>query len=186
MGGMSRTTQRVLSIDVLRGLMASLVMFYHFYSWGEGGLDASSILSRFGLFGVSIFYLVSGYSMASVYWVTGITSFTEFKVYCAKRYFRIAPLFYVASMVFVVYAATSGSFELDKILLNFTFLFAVVDPSSYYATGAWSVGNEIVFYLLFAVMLLFRCRTWLLVAALAVFFCFKYITDFMLFLNPKV
>lgn len=181
---MSSVSRRVLSIDVLRGLMASAVMLYHFFSWGGGGLDASSILSRFGIFGVSVFYLVSGYSMASVYWGGGIRTSFEFKAYCVKRYFRIAPLFYVASFAFLGYAAMKGGIELEKVFLNFTFLFALIDPSSYYATGAWSIGNEIVFYLLFAIMLSFRCRFWLLIAALLLFFLFQLYFRFFI-LSPS-
>jgi len=136
---------RIYSIDFLRGLMASLVMIYHFTSWSVGGLDASSILSRFGLYAVSIFYIISGYALAHVYSRKKVFTIN----YCSARFFRIAPLFYAVSIAFLIKAALFNmEINVFDTFLNFSFLFAIVDPSAYLATGAWSIGNEMFFYLL--------------------------------------
>ena len=138
---------RIYSIDFLRGLMAVLVMIYHYNSWAYEGLDSSSILSRFGLYAVSIFYIISGYALAHVYSGKGkgINSINYF----SARFFRIAPLFYVVSIAFLLKGIFFGNdVSLFNIFLNFSFLFAIIDPSAYFATGAWSIGNEMFFYLI--------------------------------------
>jgi peptidoglycan/LPS O-acetylase OafA/YrhL len=44
-------------------------------------------------------------------------------------------------------------------LLNYSLLFGFVDPAAYLTTGAWSIGNEMVFYALFPVILLLAQRS---------------------------
>ena len=148
---MSDKSKRVLSIDFLRGLLAYSVMIYHYLSWSSDGLDASSVFSRFGLYAVTIFYFISGFSLMLVY-----NNKRDFDIilYFKKRFFRLAPLFYFVSFIFFTY----GYLEYDrldffKILLNFSFLFSILDPSAYYATGSWSIGNEMFFYLILAFIL---------------------------------
>lgn len=140
--------ERIYSIDFLRGLMAISVMIYHYISWMQGGLDATSVWSRFGIYAVTIFYFVSGFSMSYAYWEN---KHFNIKKYTLSRFFRIAPLFYVVSLVFVAYQILAfGEVDLYKLFLNFTFLFSIVEPSSYFSTGAWSIGNEMFFYCVFA------------------------------------
>jgi exopolysaccharide production protein ExoZ len=143
---------RVYSIDFLRGVMASLVMIYHFNSWSGDGLDASSILSRFGLYAVSIFYIISGYALAYVYSDKG--SSVDILKYSSARFFRLAPLFYLVSTAFLIKAIiVNDDISFINIVLNFSFLFSVVDPSAYLATGAWSIGNEMLFYCVLLIVL---------------------------------
>lgn len=150
---------RIISIDVLRGIMALSVMFYHFFSWSLGGLDADNVLSRFGLYAVTIFYLISGYSLAYVYWERDFNLLS----YLSSRLFRIAPLFYFVSLIFFIGSLSSG-FDVYRFILNFSLLFSFVDSSAYYATGAWSIGNEIVFYCVLAFILSRKSRDVLLIA----------------------
>ncbi len=58
---------RIESLDWLRGLMAIAIMFYHLTSWHITPLDSSSVLGRLGIYGVSVFFILSGLSMAVVY-----------------------------------------------------------------------------------------------------------------------
>ena len=58
---------RIESLDWLRGLMAIAIMFYHLTSWHISPLDSSNILGRLGIYGVSVFFVLSGLSMAVVY-----------------------------------------------------------------------------------------------------------------------
>lgn len=154
---------RVHSIDLLRGIMAISVMVYHYSSWSIGGLDSSDIWSRFGLYAVSIFYFISGFSLAYVYWDK-----VDFSVkdYMLRRFFRIAPLFYLVSILAFAYQfSKTGELDFIKAFLNFTFLFSIFDPSAYYSTGAWSIGNEMFFYFIFALILASNNRhKWLIIS----------------------
>ena len=146
--------ERVYSLDTLRGVMALVVMIYHYNSWLYDGLDSSNILSRFGIYAVTIFYFISGFSMMYGYWEKNKF---YLKGYIIRRFFRIAPLFYMMSLIFISYQLlTEGHIDIYKAFLNFTFLFSLIDPSAYYSTGAWSIGNEMFFYCVFALILYLR------------------------------
>ncbi|MFH4113324.1 acyltransferase family protein, partial [Acinetobacter baumannii] len=59
--------KRYESLDWLRGLMAFAIMIYHLVSWQLFHPEAGSLLGNFGIYGVSIFFVLSGLSMAIVY-----------------------------------------------------------------------------------------------------------------------
>lgn len=174
---MSSSVKRIYSIDVLRGLMATSVMVYHYSSWLFGGLDASNIWSRFGIYAVTIFYFISGFSLMFVYWHK---KEFDFKLYMRKRFFRLAPLFYFVSILFLSYSVfKTGELDFSKLLLNFTFLFSVIEPSAYYSTGAWSIGNEMFFYTVLALILYTKSRfkSYVLISfiSLVFFIVYRYI-----------
>ncbi|HOY69302.1 MAG TPA: hypothetical protein PLZ85_00405 [Methylotenera sp.] len=55
---------RLDSLDWLRGLLAFSIMIYHLTSWEISPLESSHLLGRLGIYGVSMFFLLSGLSMA--------------------------------------------------------------------------------------------------------------------------
>ncbi|WP_252179566.1 hypothetical protein [Endozoicomonas sp. 4G] len=72
-------------------------------------------------------------------------------------------------------------FELSayEIFINYTLLFAFIDPSAYLPIGGWSIGNEIVFYILLAVILSFPGKRkfnliffWISSVVLGIYFSF--------------
>jgi peptidoglycan/LPS O-acetylase OafA/YrhL len=157
--GLLRQT-RVQSLDYLRGLMALAVMIYHYASWSIGDLGSGSVLGRLGIYAVSIFYILSGVSLALVYadrLQHGVDAFD----FAVRRLFRIFPLFYVVvtSALLLGWASstlhgTPYEFPTCKALLNYTLTFGFIDPAAYLSTGAWSIGNEIVFYTFFPLLFL--------------------------------
>lgn len=58
---------RIDSLDYLRGIMALLIMLYHYYSWIYSGFDSSEFMGRIGVYGVSIFYILSGLTLYVAY-----------------------------------------------------------------------------------------------------------------------
>lgn len=144
---------RYESLDWLRGLMALTIMIYHLISWQLFHPEAGSILGNFGIYGVSIFFVLSGLSMALAYhhFIKNIKSYISFFI---RRIFRIWPLLWLAILLisvenFRLYV------ELDfwKIFLNLTTLFSFISPSEYINVGAWSIGNEIVYYSLTPILI---------------------------------
>ena len=147
-------------MDYLRGLMALAVMIYHYASWSIGDLGSDSILGRLGIYAVSIFYILSGVSLAIVY-ADDLRSGTDVIDFGVRRLFRIFPLFYAAVTGALLLgwgsAVLRGSpyeFPTYKALLNYTLSFGFIDPEAYLSTGAWSIGNEIVFYTFFPLLFL--------------------------------
>lgn len=139
---------RLDSLDWLRGLLAFSIMIYHLTSWEISPLESSHLLGRLGIYGVSMFFVLSGLSMAVAY------SKYHCNIACAlnffiRRIYRIWPLLWLA-IIFVTIGKLALNKEVDfvELLLNFTTLFGFVSPGSYINTGAWSIGNEMVYYAL--------------------------------------
>ena len=144
--GINNMTNRIESLDWLRGVMALAIMFYHLTYWHYFPLDSSFFLGRLGVYGVSIFFVLSGLSMAIVYskFIVDRKTIVAFYV---RRIFRIWPLLWLCvALVTISTLAKGGEVSLEKILLNLTTLFGFVSPGSYINTGAWSIGNEMVYY----------------------------------------
>lgn len=157
--------ERLYSLDYLRGLCAFGIMIYHYLSWDYGDFGADSFMGRLGIYGVSIFYVLSGLTLYYVY--SDRFRFTKEGIitFFRNRFFRIFPLLWLvslASLVHLYYYADHFP-SIKVILANFTGLFGFVSWWAYIATGAWSIGNELVFYVFFPFFIYFlRKSKWLL------------------------
>lgn len=139
---------RIETLDYLRGIAALSIMFYHLISFNIAPLDISSWLGRLGVYAVSLFFILSGLSMAVVYngYIKNLK--TSFLFYI-RRAFRIWPLlFIVTSIVFIDWMQSHVVSWKNIIgyLANITGMFGFIRPGEYMATGAWSIGNEMVYY----------------------------------------
>jgi exopolysaccharide production protein ExoZ len=144
---------RYHNLDYLRGLAAFSIMIYHYLTWSYGVFDAGTFFGRIGLYGVSIFYILSGLTMALVYEKRMEVNRASISDFFIKRVFRIMPLLWLA--IFLTYAVKSQLPPLNKnLLLNVTGLFGIIDCNISIARGGWSIGNEISFYLFFPFYLL--------------------------------
>jgi exopolysaccharide production protein ExoZ len=142
---------RLHQIDQLRGIAACGIMVFHFVSFQFGELPAESILGRIGLYGVSLFYVISGIALSHVYGPMLKTRSFPYRSFFLKRYFRLMPLFILATLVAI--ALSKKQFFPLQIGLNLTGLFALFQYDGGIATGSWSIGNEWVFYLIFPFIL---------------------------------
>lgn len=142
-------------IHGLRGIAAISVVLYHLKHIAGIDLPAFfSFISRDFGYSVHLFYIVSAFSLMYS---------TEDRVgkgdwvyeYFVKRFFRIAPLFYFMIAFELCRQLTHGkiSSSLTDIFLNVTFTFGFV-PFSGFVWGGWSVGVEMIFYVVFPVLLL--------------------------------
>lgn len=177
---------RIESLDWLRGLMALSIMFYHIYGWEGHHLDSDSILGRLGIYGVSIFFILSGLSMAIVY-NSIIKNFHAAFVFMVRRIFRIWPLLWLVCFYNFFQIVFSGANYGYKLLfLNLTTLFGFIKPSAYMATGAWSIGNEMVYYA-FTPLILYLYNYKKIAGNIFLLFCFFIGLFFSFyFLEPQV
>ena len=138
---------RVLGWDLLRGLCALSVAVYHYLTW-----QGIAHLSTLGTYGVYLFFLLSGASMAYVYGPQTFASVRGIAGFLAVRWMRLAPLYLLVCVSFLaMLAAHNGGWVDDlgyRLLLNATFAFGLNDPGIWaLAIGGWSLGIEFVFYL---------------------------------------
>lgn len=155
---------RILGWDLVRGACALVVAFYHLSYWlGLAELPA------FGTYGVYLFFVLSGASLAYVYPADRVASVADALRFWATRWLRLAPLYVLLCLVFVaMLAGRNGALVSalpQRLALNATFAFGVWDPATTaLLIGGWSLGIEFVFYLAFP--LLARALQWRWAAAL--------------------
>lgn len=136
--------QRYRSLDWLRGMMALSIMLYHM----SGQTDTSTLLGKLGIYGVCIFFVLSGLSMAIAY-DSVLHDFRSAVVFMLRRLFRIWPLLWLVLALVVIPAYFQGlHYSGWQIALNLTTLFGFIAPTHYINMGAWSIGNEMVYYAL--------------------------------------
>lgn len=142
-------------IHGLRGIAAIAVLVFHLqYLAGINPPENFRFIGRDFGYGAHLFFVLSAFSLMH---------FTEYTMqrlgwareYLIKRFFRIAPLFYAMIILELVRqaAASSVAVNIPTILLNVLFVFGFV-PSTGIVWGGWTVGVEMIFYVLFPVLLL--------------------------------
>lgn len=170
-----RQKHRIETLDYLRGVMALSVMLYHYVSDCGYALGSETLLGKLGVYAVSIFYILSGLSLGLVY--SGrINNRGDIADFAVRRVFRIFPLFWIVVTLSLIFAwlasALKGAvflFPWGAAVLNYSLLFGFVAPAAYLSTGAWSIGNEMVFYAIFPAVILLSSRLkYVLPVALAV------------------
>lgn len=141
---------RLKNVDYLRGLSALGIMIYHYLSWTLGIFESNTFMGRVGVYGVSVFYILSGLTLFYVY--NENFNFKKIISFSLKRFLRIYPLLWL-SIVLTIFLLNK-TFESKIIILNITGLFGFFEHDKYITSGAWSIGNELVFYSLFPFVLL--------------------------------
>ncbi|MBL8029334.1 MAG: acyltransferase [Fibrobacteres bacterium] len=168
----SDSKQRITNLDYLRGLAAFSIMVYHYTSWQTVSYNADSILGRLGYYGVSIFYVLSGLTLYHVYGKNMTPNREQLTAFYIKRIFRIFPLLWLATIATLV---LNKSFpDLNILFMNLTGLFGLYSFDSNIAAGAWSIGNELVFYLFFPVFVYLGNKNNALLLSLGAILLFVY------------
>lgn len=167
-------------MDYLRGLAAFGIMIFHYLSWTLGKYQADAFMGRIGIYGVSIFYVLSGLTLFHVYHEKMLPSKEEVVVFFKKRIFRIYPLLWLVTILAIILSAKMPDFF--DLFLNLSGLFGFIRWDTYFAGGVWSIGNELVFYVLFPFFILFSksYKFLMIVLSLLLFSCFLYFAFFKL------
>lgn len=205
-----KKTETIDSLQVLRGIAAIFVLFYHVGFMQDSIGYSISKYTWFGFSGVHVFFVLSGF-------IIYYTSFKQMrsltpKEFLLKRFIRIYPIYWVAiAAVLVIYIAaklfsplyTTHSYVCELIdsgglKLIFISLFLIPFSSPPVVGVSWTLTFEVAFYLLFG-MLFFR-KPKLIIIALALWVAICYSSNFvfhvdlehvgryslMQFLNPVV
>ena len=141
------------AVHGLRGLAAMMVFLAHVLN----GLrehaypEATQFLARsegwwnFGTYGVYLFFTISGYVILPSAMRYGAGEFA------ARRFFRVYPLFFVMTLVFIalntVTGLQPGASDPYAILVALTFM-DLFTPTEQLTPNAWSLTFEVFFYAL--------------------------------------
>jgi exopolysaccharide production protein ExoZ len=139
---------RIHGFDFLRGICAIVVAVYHMLHWSD-----IANLHAWALFGVYIFFVLSGASLVLAYRDRFDRGFPA-STFLALRVARIAPLFVLTVTAYLAMNwPPSWNYALTSII-NVPLLFGMGNPGlTSQVTGGWSLGIEFVFYLMFPLML---------------------------------
>lgn len=146
--------QRLGFLDGLRGIAAFYVLLFHMALVPASKPPVSDwwqSLVMFGGSGVTLFFVVSAFSLCLTmgrHVATGSATLS----YGLSRFFRIAPLFwFVMAATYVIHILTFGAWHGWKVvLLSLTFLFNLVPGQEQgYVWAGWTIGVEMLFYVIF-------------------------------------
>jgi peptidoglycan/LPS O-acetylase OafA/YrhL len=151
---------KLYNIQSLRGIAALLVVLSHLLIIELKYGGANSILpdlARFGVFGVDLFFVISGFIMVSI--TNGkFQSFKETTRFIYHRTIRIYPVYWFYSLlllfVFLIHPEWINSSQGNQIDILSSFLLLPSQTLPLLAVG-WTLIHEVYFYLVFTFILLF-------------------------------
>ncbi len=181
-------------IDALRGFGALYILVYHVMLIPNPPLNvpgwARTIILNGGT-GVTLFFLLSGFTlMLSMRKHAAETGST--RDFYLRRFFRIAPLFYVWIVVSLIRDKTFGiTHSLGVVLLSVVFGFNLV-PGEHqgFVWASWVLGVEMLFYLVFPLLYRYIDSLWKSVAffilSAAFFSVFSYVVSNYIAMDPAI
>lgn len=146
---------RIDGPDILRGFAAISVIIVHIIA--HSGIDFGPLITHIGskfTASVTLFFTISAFSIAYTYNDEFINK-SDFKDFFIKRFFRLAPLFFMAMLTecIIVYFAYDHLPSMFDVFMSVTFLFNLAPKmQDGIVWGGWSIGIEWVFYLLYPVI----------------------------------
>jgi peptidoglycan/LPS O-acetylase OafA/YrhL len=137
-------------LDSLRGIAVLGVVMVHSAIWSGSYLPMRSRLveiAHTGQRGVALFYIVSAFTLFLSY-NNRRDEQRPTRNFFIRRFFRVAPMFYVAIVLSVVFLRTSAG-SIHEILLSILFLHGLWPTAIMHgAVGGWSVADEALFYMM--------------------------------------
>jgi peptidoglycan/LPS O-acetylase OafA/YrhL len=153
----SDTKQRLDYLDSLRGWAILGVLLIHCGAHFPGPIATAT---TDGARGVELFFMLSAMTLFHTGRTQHAGEVHALRNFFIRRFFRIAPMFYLVSLFFFVRSniwysgGTDVLFNTSRTLANLTFIFNFVPQFMPPLFGEWSIGLEVAFYAI--VPLLFR------------------------------
>lgn len=155
-------------IDSLRGIAIIMVVMVHTAQSFNNLHPYLNIFAGYGQMGVQLFFIVSSFTLCLSMFRRRSDDPNLFKFYM-RRYFRIAPLYYCGILLYFFQStlynfietgvfAPNPKYSIVNVLSNVLFLHGFYPPANnIIVPGGWSIGTEMVFYIIFpAVFLLYK------------------------------
>jgi peptidoglycan/LPS O-acetylase OafA/YrhL len=158
-------------IDAIRGVAILMVILVH-TAQKVSGLDSfTKFFTGYGALGVQLFFVASAYTLC----ISAETRKNESQPlvkYAIRRFFRIAPLYYLGIIGFFFLALTTAYFSngrisipehytLLNIISNVLFVHGFYPPANNnIVPGGWSIGTEMAFYVVFPMLFALASKYW--------------------------
>ncbi len=132
--------KRLQWIDSCRGIAILFVIIVH-----VGQLFSNTSINHISSFaknGVQMFFIISGYTL---FFSLEKNRNKSYKSFIIRRFFRIAPLYYMSALYYSLMAI--NKLNVKFLLINLLFLNQFYLPAfNYIPPGGWSIATEMVFY----------------------------------------
>ena len=148
--------RRLAYLDALRGFAALYVVMHHVALMPTPPLlmpDWLRHLIGFGGSGVTLFFIISGFSMCLT-WSRYNATTSPIKSFYISRFVRIAPLFYFWLMLAIlrdaIFKGPADQHSVIEIGANILFIFNLYEPfQAGIVWASWTIGVEMLFYAIF-------------------------------------
>jgi peptidoglycan/LPS O-acetylase OafA/YrhL len=174
----STLSRRLDGLDALRGIAILAVLVYHcileFNIGGDGWLGTVSsnpynffFPHHLGNFGVSLFFVISGFCIhrSNQLWVSRnpqASISAQWKEYARRRFFRIAPLYFLVLIAFYIAfsPAPFSSAELIDLAVHAAFIQTLLEGHlTHINPSFWTLAVEVQLYCLYPLLWL-SIRRW--------------------------
>jgi peptidoglycan/LPS O-acetylase OafA/YrhL len=156
-------------IDVIRAIAILMVMLVHTVHTITGVSTLVMNVSQYGQMGVQLFFVASAYTLCFSY-VKRAGEKKPLRSFFIRRFFRIAPLYYLAIVGYFLLEPSIhilekikmpySEYTVQTIVTNLLFIHGFVkSANNNIVPGGWSIGTEMAFYALFP--MLFMLLRWI-------------------------
>ncbi|WP_363798679.1 acyltransferase [Lysobacter firmicutimachus] len=166
---------RLPQLDALRGLAALYVIVYHVMAMPEPDLAVPGAIAPavgMGGSGVALFFVMSAFSLCLT-WPRHAATGLPLRSFYLSRLARIAPLM-LALLTLMVVKDQCRALPLrgwEEVLWNYSLLFGLSAPWQHgIVMGSWTIGVEMLFYVLFPLIAIAARGLWRQLALLAASF----------------
>lgn len=149
----------ISSIDGLRGITSLIIIIFHilYIPKPELAITDSIFFIRYFGRGVQLFFVISSFSLYLNYFGE-MDSVEAIKKYYINRFSRIAPLFYLMIIFYIIFLKINNGvlIQYEDIIMNVFFIFGLFpDKHVGIVWASWSLGVLFLFYFIFPFLTLF-------------------------------
>lgn len=148
---------RVVALDLLRGVAACSVAIPHFFIYkGNGGVFTEGI----SIAAVEVFFVLSGFVLGpQILLILDGTVKRALLIFLVRRWMRTIPAYIIALMLVSAIFGELGSADFWRYSLYIQNLFRQHNKLDYYSV-AWSLSVEEWFYVIFPLFIITSSRLW--------------------------
>lgn len=159
---MYQKTNKLNSLQALRGIAALLVVMYHAYVFSNSILNYNFLSGffKFGYAGVDLFFVLSGFIIFYIH-QKDFGNITKLKLYIVKRFVRVFPIYWVINLfiipLYFFFPKFGGGYETQ---FNSIVSSLILLPQDHFPiiSVAWTLTHELRFYFIFGLIILFGFR----------------------------